>query len=92
MAEENQYAEVPPPPAGANVGPNTPAPPTGPPPPDRPGSAPAATPSGQGAHVPPPSAPPVTNAAQMLASLVNMFSLQQQTIATSQQQIHVFMV
>ncbi|GMF18606.1 unnamed protein product [Phytophthora fragariaefolia] len=66
--------------------------PAGPPPPVRPGSAPAATTSGQGTHVPPPAAPPATDAVPMLASLVNMFSLQQQAIATSQQQMHAFMV
>ncbi|GMF47113.1 unnamed protein product [Phytophthora fragariaefolia] len=92
MAEEKQYAEVPPPSAGANVGPTTPAPPAGPSPPVRPGSAPAATSLGQGAYVPPPAAPPATDPAQMLASLVNMFSLQQQAIATSHQQMHAFMV
>ncbi|GMF61000.1 unnamed protein product [Phytophthora fragariaefolia] len=92
MAEEKQYAEVPPPSAGANVGPTTPAPPAGPSPPVRPGSALAATSSEQGAYVPPPAVPLATDAAQMLASLVNMFSLQQQPIATSQQQMHAFMV
>ncbi|GMF38445.1 unnamed protein product [Phytophthora fragariaefolia] len=38
-----------------------------------------------------PSAPPVPDMAQILANLVNMFTLQQQTMAASQQQMHAFM-
>ncbi|KAG3107467.1 hypothetical protein PI124_g7251 [Phytophthora idaei] len=66
--------------------------PTGhvPPGPVRPGSPPPATMTGQsppGTMLP---APPVADMAQMLSSLVNMFSLQQQAMNTTQQQMHAF--
>ncbi|KAG2780973.1 hypothetical protein Pcac1_g8924 [Phytophthora cactorum] len=38
-----------------------------------------------------PATPAASDTAQMLSSLVSMFSLQQQAIANSQQQIHAFM-
>ncbi|KAG3056905.1 hypothetical protein PC122_g21208 [Phytophthora cactorum] len=40
---------------------------------------------------PMPATPAASDTAQMLSSLVSMFSLQQQAIANSQQQIHAFM-
>ncbi|KAG3113224.1 hypothetical protein PI125_g7520 [Phytophthora idaei] len=38
-----------------------------------------------------PTTPAASDTAQMLSSLVSMFSLQQQAIANSQQQMHAFM-
>ncbi|ETO80889.1 hypothetical protein F444_04710 [Phytophthora nicotianae P1976] len=70
-----QCQETPPPAASAQAGPAMPAGPPPPPPAPQPG----------------PAAADASGTAQMLASLVHMFSMQQQAMATSQQQMHTFM-
>ncbi|ETP29269.1 hypothetical protein F442_21560 [Phytophthora nicotianae P10297] len=79
MSETQQHQEVPPTLAATDASSTTP-----------PGPAPPQT-----SPVPPTGAVPATSGvcdtSQMLTSLVSLFSLQHQAIATSQQQMHAFM-